>query len=142
MVDQLHSWLNWAGFFGGASLIAWVVLAMLAPNVLSIIKEFIVGLSPLLKGASEGVVYLAKLFWAGIKDIVDNFNTIVTVLALCVAVFLYAKVDSVKVCTKPDHEAWMKENIRPYYKFVKRTPEETQEYLERTGQSKNKWIPW
>lgn len=146
LITMWNDILNWTGFVAGGGVLAWVALAFLAPGVLDVIKSLLTGTQPLLKGISEGVVNLVKILWDGIKDIADNLNTVLTVILLCLVVFLYAKLENARVCEEPDYQAWMEKNIRPDYKFVKRTPQEKAEYLRRTGQTQQnsyrKWIPW
>lgn len=141
---MMNDILNWSGYLAGGGLLMWAALAFLAPGVLDVLKTFLTGTQPLLKGISEGVVNLVKILWDGIKDIADNINTVLTVVLLCLVVFLYARVENSQICKEPDYQAWMNKNIRPDYKFVKRTPEEKKKFLERTGRSheKNSWIPW
>lgn len=57
----------------------------------ALLKGIVEVLVPLLKGLVEGFVELCKLWYEGIKDILDNFATIVTVLTLVLVPVGYVK---------------------------------------------------
>lgn len=44
---------------------------------------------PILKAASEFLVWFVKAMWEGLKDVVDNIYTMLFVLVLCAGVFFY-----------------------------------------------------
>ena len=69
---EAWSWVPWVL---GLGTIGWIILALLAPGVLSVI-------SPLLRGLAEGFVELWKVLYEGLIDILDNWKTVVTVMIL------------------------------------------------------------
>lgn len=107
---------------GGTSLIGLVLLAMFAPGVVIVATEWLKSLSPLIKGISEGIVYVVKGAWEGLKDILDNVSTIVFVVVLSLGLYTYGLM-----AAKPDCEACIKE-LRKEYRFVPRTPAEKKAY--------------
>lgn len=137
---MLNELLNYGGFAIGGGIITWVLIALFAPSVLSVVAEYLKALSPLVKGFAEGMVWLVKALWDGIKDIADNINTILTVAILVVSVFMYSRLTHTSVC---NYEQSLAE-IRKDYKFVKRTPAERAAYLRSKGHTGivESWLPW
>lgn len=76
-------------FIGGSTMLTVAALAIFAPSVLRVASEWLVALSPLLKGVAEGLVNLAKSLWEGFLDITDNGKTILTVGLAGAACFLW-----------------------------------------------------
>lgn len=77
----MFSWFPWI-ITGGT--LTWIALAIFAPHVLSI-------LTPILKAVVEGIIELIKRLWDGFLDVVDNINTIIFVIAACLAWAWYSK---------------------------------------------------
>ena len=136
---MLSELFNYGGFVVGGGIITWVLIALFAPSVLSVAAEYLKALSPLVKGFAEGIVWLVKVIWDGVKDITDNINTILTVVILVVSAFMYAKLDN-GVKTQSAEQAI--QELRKDYKFIKRTPAERAAYLKSTGQRNESWLPW
>lgn len=92
--DWINSWTGWLGI-GGFSLtalagLAWwtgiLPIAGAAANVVSAV------LSPILGAVSQGLVWLwQNVLWPGLRDILDDWVTIVTV-ALCGTVLWFGLV--------------------------------------------------
>jgi len=92
--------INWLGWFQGLfrgvgwfSLGGIVIIAICAyflgvKTVLETISEF---LKPVLKGLGDGIVGFARILGKGIKDIFDDWVTIVTVATA--ALVLYVSLD-------------------------------------------------
>lgn len=90
---------NYLGWFVGGSTIAMVVLAVFARPIFDLVVAFF---QPILAGLGDILasfgrwVFLSFLPWLfrtlkeGIKDIVDNLNTVITVLLLLMFTYLYA----------------------------------------------------
>jgi hypothetical protein len=76
---DIISWLPWVG---GASTIALIALALLAPSVLQVAAAWLTALSPLLKGIAEGTVSFLKVLWDGLKDMADNLHSIIFVVVI------------------------------------------------------------
>ena len=75
------SWLPWI-ISGGT--ITWIALAIFAPHVLTVV-------TPILKAMVEGTIELIKRLWDGFLDVVDNINTVIFVVAACLAWAWYSK---------------------------------------------------
>lgn len=126
--------LQWVGWIGGASLIGWVILAVTAPHVLTVLSSWLTAMSPLVQGASEGVVWFFKTMWEGFKDVVDNSSTILFVFVVAALAMFYVKWVTPKQSAKTAPAVSCTQcidSIRPDYKFVKRTEAEKREYLQR-----------
>lgn len=126
MIDYL---INILGFTGiSAGLLAWFVGL---PKVLEIVSHFTSGLSPILKGLSQGIVEFIKILYAGLKDILDNTKTILTVVFLSATIYLATILYNTDKCTL-DCEQCI-QNLRKDYKFIERTPEEKRLYLRKVN---------
>lgn len=131
---MLNNILQWAGWFGGLGLVGWVLLAIFAPHVLVVVSSWLTALTPLVKGASEGVVWFFQTMWEGFKDVVDNSATILFVFVVAALSMFYIKWVTPKHTAKSCPEVSCKtciDNLRPDYRFVPRTPAEKRAYLRR-----------
>lgn len=68
--------LDWLPWIISGGTITWIVLAIFAPHVLTL-------LTPILKAVIEGIIELLKRLWDGFLDIVDNINAIIFVVVAC-----------------------------------------------------------
>jgi hypothetical protein len=116
--------------FGASSLFVMLALSIFAPHVLSVAAEYLRALSPLVKGAADGVVFLIKGAWVAINDIADNIYTVLFVAALLLSTQVYT-ANSVK----PDCEKCIAE-LRKEYRFVKKTT------AEKRQDQKKEWRTW
>lgn len=89
MINEILGWLPW---LGGASTVALIAVAILAPSVLQVAGNWLSALSPLLRAAAEGIAEAAKALWAGFLDMTDNGRSILFVgaVALCAYVWGYS----------------------------------------------------
>lgn len=76
--------LDWLPWIISGGTITWIVLAIFAPHVLTL-------LTPILKAVIEGVIELLKRLWDGLLDIVDNINAIIFLIAACLTWGWYIK---------------------------------------------------
>lgn len=83
---SIWDWLPW---LGGGSTLALIAIALLAPGVLTVAAQWLAALSPLLKGAAEGIVAFIKALWVGMQDMLDNAKSIIFVVTLCACSFIY-----------------------------------------------------
>lgn len=128
--------LNIFGWVAGAGAITWVVLAVTAPSLLQIAASWLSALSPLVKGAAEGLVEVAKRLWNGLTYLAGNFNAVLFVLLFGAGVYTYGSTTSSKDLEKACESRI--EELRKDYKFIKRTKEERKNYLKtRKGTSSN-----
>ena len=93
----MFEWLPW---LAGGSTIALLVLAIVAPSVLQVAATWLSALSPIVKAVAEGLVAFWNILWAGFKDIVDNWKTVVTVVVITLLSVWYFKEPS-KPCNCP-----------------------------------------
>lgn len=93
----MFDWLPW---LMGGSTIALLVVAVLAPSVLTVAASWLSALSPLVKAAAEGLVAFWNILWTGLKDIIDSWKTVVTtVVIVLLSVWYFQKpVDPCPVC--------------------------------------------
>ena len=84
--DLIPSWVPWVA---GGSTVGIIVLAVLAPSVLQIAGNWLSALSPLLRGAAEAIVGLARALWAGFLDMTDNGKSLLFVGAVALAAYLW-----------------------------------------------------
>jgi flagellar biosynthesis protein FlhB len=85
-MDFIWNWLPW---IGGSSVIALIVVALVAPSVLQVAAAWLTALSPLLKGIAEGLVEFAKSLWFGLKDMADNAKSILFVAVVATLAYLW-----------------------------------------------------
>lgn len=118
------SLFNWITTALGGGAIAWVALAIFAPGILNVLSSWLVAVSPLLQGLSEGLVNLFKRLWDGFLDVVDNINTIIFVALVALSaglyVHFYAPKYDLKTCVA---------ELRKEYKFVPKTQKEKDSWL-------------
>lgn len=57
--------------------------------MLSLAASILTVVAPFIKVALEGLASYFKIVWEGLKDIVDNMATIVTVLSIVAATYFY-----------------------------------------------------
>lgn len=88
MFDWFNSLLKLGAGLSGLGVLSWIALAIFAPSVLQVVSSFLVSLSPLVKGFAEAVVEIVKRLWEGMKDMMDNFSSILFVVTVaCIAFF-------------------------------------------------------
>lgn len=68
---------------------ALLAVAILAPSVLQVAGNWLSALSPLIKGAAEGLVYFVKALWSGVLDMVDNLGSILLVAVVGLGCYLW-----------------------------------------------------
>lgn len=79
-MKHLMDWLPW---LAGGGIITAVAVVVLAPSVATVLASYLVALSPLLKGAAEGIVaFVSEVLWPGVKDILDSYATVMCVVLL------------------------------------------------------------
>jgi len=137
MTILMPSWASdifgWFPWIAGSGLIGYVVLALLAPSVLSVASAWLVNLSPLVKGLAEAIVEITRRLWDGFLDVVDNINTVMLIALVFVGGWWMGGTGPKSSCaTDVTCEECFAE-IRPDYKFIKRTPAEKEAYLQRAG---------
>lgn len=100
----MFDWLPW---LMGGSTIALLVVAIVAPSVLTVAASWLSALSPLVKAVAEGVVAFWNILWIGLKDIIDSWKTVVTTVVIVLLSVWYFKpvvtpcpVCPVMVCEK------------------------------------------
>lgn len=118
---------NWVTTILGGGAVVWVALAIFAPSVLNVASSWLVAMSPLVQGVSEGLVNLGKRLWDGFLDVVDNINTIIFVALVALSaglyVHFYAPKYDLKTCVA---------ELRKEYKFVPKTQKEKESWLNKT----------
>ena len=90
----MFDWLPW---IMGGSTIALLVVAILAPSVLTVAASWLSAMSPLVTAISQGIVVAWNILWIGFKDIVDSWKTVVTVVAITLLSVWYFQ-PAVKPC--------------------------------------------
>lgn len=115
-MNEILSISSWV--FGGGVAV-WLALALFAPSVLTVAASWLSALSPLIRGASEGLVSFAKLFVDGMKDMLDNFASIVFVSSIAVLSAWFFSCGPQKTDCKK-----CVDDLRKEYKFIKKTPSE------------------
>lgn len=77
-------------------MFSWFASLLGIPQVISsafgALSSALQFLSPLLGSALSFLGWLLKTLWEGIKDIVDNAATVLTVFIICLAAWAYGKV--------------------------------------------------
>ena len=105
-------------------MFSWLVLPALLGSLLKILATAFDIISPLLKGIFEALVEYAKILWEGLKDILDNWKTIATVVTMLVALFAYDKTSTLvqqhdcnKTITQLKKQLPMKKPTQQSYPF-------------------------
>lgn len=110
---MFHHWYLW---LTGLSLIPLIALAILAPSVLPLVGTF---LQPIVKPVGDALGWLlAKLFGIleqGIEDILDTWQTLVTVVILAICLTWYLHPDTVSSCKQ------VIQDLHTHFKFIPRT---------------------
>lgn len=60
--------------------------------VLRIVASIVEIITPLLRGLMEAIVEWLGIMWEGIKDIIDSWKTVITVVSFVLIAYLTAKV--------------------------------------------------
>ncbi len=129
-INQMFDWiLTTLGISGAALGVAAWFLGL--PKLLSIASNIVDIVSPLLKGISEGLVEFTKVIYIGFRDIIDNVNTVITVLLFGCVVYLGSILYTQKSCTIDCEQCIT--DLRKDYKFIERTPSEKKAYLKKIG---------
>jgi hypothetical protein len=82
--------MSFLHLFLGGTTIALIAVAIFAPAVLTVLASWLVGLTPLIKGAAEFIVSFTKLLWAGAVRILDDgAPAIVFVITAVVVALLF-----------------------------------------------------
>lgn len=127
------SWVNWLIGLGGLGVLALAIMFVAARPAFDVVVGF---LKPIASALGDGVAWLGRKsagwLWEGIKDIFDNWKTIFTVSVLVSGGVLFGLFSTGTITTK---ECKAIEDLRPDYKFIKRTPQEKAEYLRKHGKS-------
>lgn len=89
MMDTISNILGWLPWIGVPSIVALAAIAIFAPAVLQVAASWLSALSPLLKGAAEGLVYFVKALWSGVLDMVDNLGSILLVAVVGLGCYLW-----------------------------------------------------
>lgn len=141
--EVIASIANLIGWIGAGGLLAYGLIIFLAPHLLPVLSGWLKALTPLVEGLSKGLVVFFHMLWDGIKDILDNVNTILTVVLIVIVALLYGRIEYGSRCVADCKQCI--DNLRPDYKFVKRTSAEKERYLRATkkqADSWKNWIPW
>lgn len=136
IMDWMTSLFNWLPWIGATGIAGYIALALLAPSVLQVASAWLVSLSPLIKGLSEGLVDLTRRMWDGIQDVADNFNTVLFVLVAIASGYFFGMVGDKDVACKDGKQVTCEDCIDKFrvdYKFIKRTAAEREAYLRRVG---------
>lgn len=133
---------NAFGWIVGSGALIWVVLAIIAPSVLTAASSWLVALSPLVKGMADALVALGHRLWEGFLDVIDNVNTVIFVVLVALLTAWYLN-DNAKCTDKC--ETCITE-LRKDYRFIERTPAEKRAYLKSKGIQDNSlqgyWERW
>ena len=90
IVGQIQALIpSWVPWVAGGSTVGLIALAILAPSVLQIAGNWLSALSPLLRGAAEAIVGLARALWSGFSDMTDNGRSLLFVGAVARAAYLW-----------------------------------------------------
>lgn len=125
MIESLQDLLGWLPWIGGGSLVTVIVVALLAPSVLTVASSWLSALSPLIKGLAEALVEFAKALYAGLLDMFDNAKSIIFVITLVAGAFLWGysygyspkgKCPVCPTCTTTDTKVTPKK--QPKYEWV------------------------
>lgn len=130
--------LNTLGWIAGSGAIAWVVLALFAPSVLTVMSSWLTALSPLIKGIAEGLVEMFKRLWDGLVYLTKSFNAVLFVVFFALLTYTYGHLGTNKSCSCKT----CIDNLRTEYKFVPRTKKERVEYKKQTGKFVWPWEGW
>ena len=116
-MNYLNNWLGLLGI-GGLGALGAAAWFFGLSSVLKILATAFDIVSPILKGIVEALVEYVKILWAGFKDVVDSWMTMVFVLSLAVGVWgtmkVYDKVEDFKyeekieICNKRVQELMSK----------------------------------
>lgn len=88
----MFSLIDWFSFFGSGWLNAFSWFSLGGFIVAAILAHFL-GLRPLLEAFAQGVVWFwQNVLWKGIKDIFDDWVTIVTVITVCFTMYTALEV--------------------------------------------------
>jgi hypothetical protein len=80
---------------GTQQMFSWLLLPAFVGSILKILATAFEIVSPLLKGIFEALVEYFKILWEGLKDILDSWKTIVTVISMLLALFVYDRTASI-----------------------------------------------
>lgn len=89
-------------------------------TIVKFLELIIATLKAIIPPIAEIIVDFLKLLWEGCKDVLDNGKTIVFVLVLCGAVWLYANVDGKNMFSCKDEIGMAINDLRKDYVFIKR----------------------
>lgn len=89
--NLLDNWLGWLGLSGvGIGLLSLLPGVTILTSVLKIIASLFEMAGPIIGGIISGVVWIwQKILWPGLLDIFDSVATIITVLIIVGAMFMY-----------------------------------------------------
>ena len=73
-------------------LSSFFVIPTIVTQVLRIIASLFEAAVPVIKAALEAFIQFLKWMWVGLMDVLDDFRTIVFVVVVCGAAFLYGNV--------------------------------------------------
>lgn len=105
--DLIPSWVPWVA---GGSTVGLIVVAVLAPSVLSIAAQT---LGPLLSSFVKGVSELTKALWAGFIDMTDNGRSLLFVAAVALMAYLWGYTHGIKAIAPQHPSNGVRERIVP-----------------------------
>lgn len=73
-------------------------LAGVAASAGRIAASLIEAVGPLLKGASEALVWFVKTLWEGLTDVADNISTVIFVVTVVLFTWFYVDYQQSKLC--------------------------------------------
>lgn len=82
------------------SLLQWIPGLSLIPVITKAISSFLEIATPILKAIAEAFVYYLKALWDGFRDMIDNVNSIIFVLTVCLLAGLYVHTKEVENCAE------------------------------------------
>lgn len=115
-LKDISSWIAWLGIGG---IVGFLALLFFAPSIAKVVGA---ALEPVARAVGEGVVWLFRdVLWVGMKDMLDNWASIVFVIAAVMVggYFLSTKPTDCKAAVEQEVA-----KLRAEYKFVPRTPAE------------------
>jgi hypothetical protein len=86
MFDFLFDWFPW---IAGGSTLTLIVVALLAPSVLTVASSWLSAASPLIRSAAEALGELGKALWAGFLDMTDNGKSLLFVGTVAFGAYLW-----------------------------------------------------
>ena len=91
MFDLIPSWMSWVL---GGSMVSLVVLALLVPSVFKVLETALTVVTPILstvgKALADGLAWvLNTIIGPGLRDILEDWVTVVTVLLMGLALWGY-----------------------------------------------------